>query len=112
MLSRSVVQMIDELDERTPSDHEELRKLPVSVTAEPLGDVSGDRTSGIANLIAELEIARSRATGSYLVHLVTKLIRQLPDHQYFNASSPHPTAGSTIRAWPSSNPAAPLHPCT
>ena len=76
MLSRyTVVQMINELDERTSSDHEKLRKLPVSVTAESLGDVSGDRTGGITNLIAELEIARSRATGSYLVHLLTKLVR-------------------------------------
>ena len=67
--------MVNELDQRTSSDHEELRKLPVSVTAESLGDVSGDRTGGIANLIAELEIARSRTTGSDVVHLLTKFVR-------------------------------------
>ena len=67
--------MVNELDQRTLSDHEELRKLSVSVTAKSLRDVSGDRTNGIANMIAELEIARSRTTGSDVVHLLTKFVR-------------------------------------
>jgi len=104
--------MVNELDQRTSSDHEELRKLPVSVTAESLGDVSGDRTGGIANLIAELEIARSRAVRSYLVHLVTKLVRKLPHHQFLKASSPHATAEQHVSCRLSSNPAAPQHPST
>jgi hypothetical protein len=112
MLSRyTVVQMINELDQRTSSDHEELRKLPVSVAAESFGDISSDRAGCITNLIAESEVIRDRTTGSYLVHLVTKLIRQLPHHQFLKASSSHANAGGTFHVHaPSSIPHDPSTP--
>ena len=62
--------------------------LPVE-SPEPFSDVSRCRGAGIADLIAEFEVARSRTSGSKCKHFRLQCVRELPTREISEVMNAH-----------------------
>jgi hypothetical protein len=102
--SDAVLQVVGEFEERSTSDRKELGKFTMTVPPKTLGDVSRHGACGITNLVAESEILCRGSVRSYFVHLSTKFITQLPNHQFLNTMCCHEISKSTSRTVPSVTP--------
>ena len=86
---QGVVQMVSSLVERSASDVKKAGKFARPIAAETFGNVSWRRGSGIANLLAELEILPRRAVRSECKDLTLKLEGKPPCVKIFESSDRH-----------------------